>query len=84
MHLPSLPPPPGCGRGGCRSFLGHGGVKFTRRVLPVMMRCLCATIPEDKMFLDLDLMVREALTFDYSGIDVAITERAWIPTYCQV
>jgi hypothetical protein len=67
-----------------RSFLGHGGVMFARRVLPVMMRRFFADIPEAKMILDVDLMAREALTFDYSGIDAAITERAWIPAYCQV
>jgi hypothetical protein len=29
------------------------------------------------------MMGQEALVFDYSGIDVAITERTWIPFYCQ-
>jgi hypothetical protein len=29
-------------------------------------------------------MVQEALAFDYSGIEGAIIERAWIPAYCQV
>jgi hypothetical protein len=34
--------------------------------------------------LDVNQMIQEALVFDYSSIDVAITERAWIPGYCQV
>jgi hypothetical protein len=58
-------------------------VKFARSVLPVMMRWFFADIPEAKMILDVDLMARKALTF-YRGIDAAITERAWIPAYCQV
>ena len=67
-----------------RSFLGNTGVKFARKVLPVMMRRFFADIPEVEGILDVDQMVQEALTFDYSGIDNAITARAWIPAYCQV
>jgi hypothetical protein len=67
-----------------RSFLGNTGVKFARKVLPVMMRRFFADIPEVEGILDVDQMVQEALTFDYSGIDSAITARAWIPAYCQV
>jgi hypothetical protein len=67
-----------------RSFLGNTGVKFARQVLPVMMRQFFAHMPEAAVILDVDQMVQEALAFDYSGIDAAITERAWIPAYCQV
>ena len=67
-----------------RSFLGNSGVKFARKVLPVMMRKFFADIPEAEAIFDIDQMVQEALAFDYSGIDAAITERAWIPAYCQV
>jgi hypothetical protein len=66
-----------------RSFLGNSGVKFARKVLPGMMRQFFANIPESAVILDVNQMVQEALVFDYSGIDVAITERAWIPAYCQ-
>ena len=54
------------------------------QVLPVMMRRFFADIPEAEVILDVNQMVQEALVFDYSGIDAAITERAWIPAYCQV
>jgi hypothetical protein len=67
-----------------RSFLGHPGVTFARQVLPVMMRRFFADIPEAEVILDVNQMIQEALVFDYSSIDVAITERAWIPGYCQV
>ena len=67
-----------------RSFLSSTGVQFARKILPVMMRQFFADIPEAKVLLDVDQMVQEALAFDYSGIDMAITERAWIPAYCQV
>jgi hypothetical protein len=67
-----------------RSFLGTLGVEFARRVLPVMMRQFFADIPEAEVLLDIDLMVQEALTLDYSGIDTDITQQAWIPAYCQV
>jgi hypothetical protein len=67
-----------------RSFLGHPGVAFARRVLPVMMRRFFADIREAEVILDVDQMVQEALAFDYSGIDMAITERAWIPAYCRL
>ena len=67
-----------------RSFLGHTGVTFARKFLPVMMRRFFADIPEAEVILDVNRMVQETLVFDYSGIDAAITERAWIPAYCQV
>jgi hypothetical protein len=49
----------------------------------MMMRRFFADIPEAEVILDVNQMVQEALVFDYSGIDMAITERAWIPAYCQ-
>jgi hypothetical protein len=67
-----------------RSFLGNTGVKFARTILPAMIRRFFADIPEVEGLLDVKQMIQEALTFDYSGIDRAITERAWIPAYCQV
>jgi hypothetical protein len=67
-----------------RSFLGHTGVTFARMVLPAMMRRFFSDIPEAEVILDVNRMVQEALAFDYSGIDRAIIERAWIPAYCQV
>jgi hypothetical protein len=67
-----------------RSFLGHTGVTVARKVLPVMMRRFFADIPEAEIILDVNRMVQEALAFDYSGIEGAIIERAWIPAYCQV
>ena len=66
-----------------RSFLAKPGVTFARQVLPVMMRKFFADIPEAGVILDVQQMVREALAFDYSDIDTAITGRAWIPAYCQ-
>jgi hypothetical protein len=67
-----------------RSFLGNHGVTFARKVLPMMMHHFFADIPEAKAILNIDQMVQEGLAFDYNGIDAAITERAWIPGYCQV
>jgi hypothetical protein len=67
-----------------RSFLGNAGVTLARKVLPMMMRQFFADIPEVEVMTDINQMVQEALTFDYSGIDVSITARAWIPAYCQV
>jgi hypothetical protein len=67
-----------------RSFLGPTGVTLARKLLPVMMRRFFAGIPEAEVILDVERMVQEALVFDYSGINAAITERAWIPAYCQV
>jgi hypothetical protein len=67
-----------------RSFLGPIGVTLARKLLPVMMRRFFADIPEAEVILDVERMVQEALVFDYSGINAAITERAWIPAYCQV
>jgi hypothetical protein len=67
-----------------RSFLGNPGVAFARKVLPMMMHQFFADIPEARAILNIDRMVQEGLAFDYTGIDAAITERAWIPAYCQV
>jgi DNA-binding transcriptional LysR family regulator len=65
-----------------RTFLGNPGLSFARQILPVMMRKFFADIPEAEVILDVPQMVREALAFDYSDIDAAITGRAWIPAYC--
>jgi hypothetical protein len=70
--------------GECRSYLGNTGVKLAHQILPVMIRRFFANIPEAEAILDLTRMVQEALAFDYSGINATITERAWIPFYCQV
>jgi hypothetical protein len=67
-----------------RCFLGHTGVMWARLALPVMMRRFFADIPEAKFILDINRMIQEALVFDYSSVHAAITERAWIPAYCQV
>jgi hypothetical protein len=67
-----------------RSFLGAIGIEFARKTLPIMMRRFFADIPEAEAILDVNQMIYEALAFDYSGIEKAIAERAWIPAYCQV
>jgi hypothetical protein len=67
-----------------RSFLGRPGVTVVRLCLPSMMRRFFADIPEAAGILDVRQMVEEALVFDYSGIETAIAERAWIPAYCRV
>jgi hypothetical protein len=67
-----------------RSFLGNSGIGVARKTLPVMMRKFFAAIPEAEAVLDVNQMIHEALAFDYSGIDGAIAERAWIPAYCRV
>jgi hypothetical protein len=66
-----------------RSYLGNSGIKLARKILPVMMRKFFAYIPEAEALLNVNQMVQEALMFDYSGIDVTIAERAWIPAYCE-
>jgi hypothetical protein len=66
-----------------RSYLGDTGVRLSRQILPMMIRRFFDDIPEAKVILDIDRMVQDALDFDYSGIDTAITKRAWIPAYCH-
>ena len=66
-----------------RSYLGNTGITLAQALLPVMVRRFFNAIPEARVILDVNRMVQEALEFDYSGIDSAIIQRAWIPAYCQ-
>jgi hypothetical protein len=66
-----------------RNYLGNSGVRLARGLLPFLMRGFFGNIPGARRMLDVDRMIREAVVFDYSGIDPTITVRAWIPAYCQ-
>ena len=66
-----------------RSYLGDVGVKLARWCLPLLMRGFFHNIPTAPLILDISQMIRDAVAFDYSGIDAAILERAWIPGFCR-
>jgi hypothetical protein len=40
--------------------------------------------PESQRLLDINQMVKDGLTFDYSGLPVGFLEQTWIPSYCRL
>ena len=66
-----------------RNFMGPVGVGAARRFVEPMYRAFFRDIPETKWLFDLDQMVRDGKTFDYSTIAPEMIERSWVPSYCR-
>lgn len=67
-----------------RNFLGGVAIRIARRLVAPFFRAFLRDIPESGRLLDIDQMVKDGLTFDYSGFPVALLERTWIPSYCRL
>ena len=67
-----------------RNFLGTVEIRIARRLVGPFFRLFLRELPESRRLLDINQMVRDGLTFDYSGLPVGLLERTWIPSYCRL
>jgi hypothetical protein len=66
-----------------RNFMGPIGVRAARRVVEPMYRAFFRDIPETGCLFDLERMVNNGKTFDYSTIAPEMIDRSWVPSYCR-
>jgi hypothetical protein len=66
-----------------RNFMGPAGLRVARLIVEPMYRAFFRDIPETRRLFDLDRMIRDGKTFDYSCIAPEMIERSWVPSYCR-
>jgi len=66
-----------------RNFLGPLGLRAARRMLEPMYRAFFRDIPETRLLFDVERMVRDGETFDYSSIAPEMIAKSWVPSYCR-
>jgi len=66
-----------------RNFMGPIGVRAARRIVEPMYRAFFRDIPETGYLFDLERMVNDGKTFDYSTIVPEMIDRSWVPSYCR-
>jgi hypothetical protein len=66
-----------------RNFMGPVGLRAARRFVEPMYRAFFRDIPETSCLFDLERMVQDGKTFDYSTISPRMIERSWVPSYCR-
>ena len=66
-----------------RNFIGPLGLRAARLMVPSMYRAFFHDLPEAKLLFDVDRMVRDGQTFDYSTIAPEMIEQSWVPSYCR-
>lgn len=66
-----------------RNFMGPVGLAAARVFVEPMYRAFFRDIPETRWLFDLDRMVRDGKTFDYSSISPEMIDRSWVPSYCR-
>jgi hypothetical protein len=67
-----------------RNFLGGVEIRIARRLVGPFFRVFFRDLPESARLLDVGRMVKDGVTFDYSGFPVGLLERSWIPSYCRL
>jgi hypothetical protein len=65
-----------------RNFIGAIGVHIARYMVPAMYRAFFRDLPEARVLFDLDQMVRDGQTFDYSTVTPQMISQSWVPSYC--
>jgi hypothetical protein len=66
-----------------RNFLGPLGLRAAQLMVGSMYRAFFRDIPETRLLFNVDQMVRDGKTFDYSTIASEMIAKTWIPSYCQ-
>ena len=66
-----------------RNFMGPVGLRAARLAVEPMYRAFFRDIPETKLLFDLNHMVHDGKTFDYSTIAPEMIARSWVPSYCK-
>ena len=65
-----------------RNFIGPIGLRIAEKMVEPMFRAFYNDIPESSLLFDIDRMIEDAKTFDYSTMRPDIIAKSWIPTYC--
>jgi hypothetical protein len=66
-----------------RNFLGPLGLRAAHMMLESMYRAFFRGIPETKLLFNVEQMVQDGKTFDYSSIAPEMIEKSWVPSYCK-
>lgn len=66
-----------------RNFLSGAGIRVARRLVAPFFRAFLRDIPESRRLLDVGQLIRDGVSFDYSGYPRRLLERTWIPSYCR-
>jgi hypothetical protein len=66
-----------------RNFLGPLGLRAARLMLKSMYRAFFRDIPETPLLFDVERMMRDGETFDYSSIAPEMLANSWVPSYCR-
>jgi hypothetical protein len=65
------------------NFIGPIGTWFAKLMVRPLMRAFFKDIPESRLLFDVDRMIDEAISFDYSWVTSEMMARSWVPTYCK-
>jgi hypothetical protein len=66
-----------------RNFLGPLGLRVAHLMVEPMYRAFFRDIPETRMLFNVERMVQDGKTFDYSTIAPEMIEQSWVPSYCK-
>jgi hypothetical protein len=66
-----------------RNFMGPLGLRAARRFVEPMYRAFFRDLPETACLFDLERMIRDGQSFDYSTITPEMIGRSWVPSYCK-
>lgn len=66
-----------------RNFVGPIGIKLAPFIVAPLYRAFFRDIPEAHHLFNIDQMIQESLSFDYTRISPHLLSRSWVPTYCQ-
>lgn len=66
-----------------RNFMGNFGLRMSEWMVEPMYRLFFRDIPETKLLFDVDRMVEEGKSFNYSTIPAHIFPKSWVPSYCR-
>jgi hypothetical protein len=67
-----------------RNYMGPLGTKVSRWMIPALFRAFFRDIPETRILLDVEQMIRDARSFDYGQIPEELLAESWAPSYCTV
>jgi hypothetical protein len=66
-----------------RNFLGRRGTRMARWIVGPLFRAFLRDVPESVYLFDINQMIQDGLSFDYSEVPADLLERTWVPSYCR-
>lgn len=67
-----------------RNFIGPIGIKFAQLLIPPLYRLFFRDIPESRYLFDIEQMIQDGRSFDYSSVSPEILAHSWLPSYCRI